>query len=199
MSLPRNLIQTDWFREVATWNPVSYLIEAVRSLLITGWDGEALAVGFAVAIGLIAVGTVAASLALLARRTLRSLLTWKDSGAARIWALPLMITGWVIVSVLWRPGLIPDQPWASRRLVPVVLPGLILAAVWAAAFAVNTLCDVVVMAAPGTSTLLNWVVPALVIVAAIRFTAWYPAHATAEARAGAHEASAGGAAGPVAP
>jgi ABC-2 type transport system permease protein len=67
MSLPRNLIQTDWFREVATWNPVSYLIEAVRSLLITGWDGEALALGFAVAIGLIAVGTVAASLALRTR------------------------------------------------------------------------------------------------------------------------------------
>jgi hypothetical protein len=73
-------------------------------------------------------------LALLARRTLKALLTWRDSGAARIWALPLMITGWVIVSVLWRPGIIPDQPWASRRLVPVVLPGLILAATWMAAW-----------------------------------------------------------------
>src|SRR5205823_11156741 len=67
MSLPRNLIQTDWFREVATWNPVSYLIEAVRSLLITGWDGEALALGFAVCIGLIAVGTILASMALRTR------------------------------------------------------------------------------------------------------------------------------------
>ncbi len=38
-SLPRNLIKTDWFREVATYNPVSYLIEGVRSLIITGWDG----------------------------------------------------------------------------------------------------------------------------------------------------------------
>ena len=28
----------------------------------------------------------------------------------------------------------PDQPWASRRLVPVVLPGLILCAMWAAAW-----------------------------------------------------------------
>jgi hypothetical protein len=73
-------------------------------------------------------------LALLARRTLKALITWRDSGAARIWALPLMITGWVIVSVLWRPGIIPDQPWASRRLVPVVLPGLILAATWMAAW-----------------------------------------------------------------
>ena len=42
MALPRNLIQTDWFREVATYNPVSYLIEAIRSLLITGWDAKAL-------------------------------------------------------------------------------------------------------------------------------------------------------------
>lgn len=67
MSLPRDLIQTDWFREIATWNPISYLIEAVRSLLITGWDGRALALGFAVAIGLIAVGTVLASLALRTR------------------------------------------------------------------------------------------------------------------------------------
>ena len=67
MSLPRDLIQTDWFREIATWNPVSYLIEAVRSLLITGWDGEALALGFAVAFGLIVVGTVLSSLALRTR------------------------------------------------------------------------------------------------------------------------------------
>jgi hypothetical protein len=33
--------------------------------------------------------------------------------------------------VLWRPAVSPDQPWASRRLVPFVLPGLILAAIWA--------------------------------------------------------------------
>jgi len=36
--------------------------------------------------------------------------------------------------VLWRPAIAPDQPWASRRLVPFVLPGLILAAIWAAAW-----------------------------------------------------------------
>jgi hypothetical protein len=73
-------------------------------------------------------------LALLVRRGLKSLITWRDSGAARIWALPLLIAGWVIVSVLWRPGIIPDQPWASRRLVPMVIPGLILAAAWMAAW-----------------------------------------------------------------
>ncbi len=85
-------------------------------------------------IGVPAVILGTLGLALLARRCLRSLLTWRDTGAARVWALPLMIIGWVTVTVLWRPGIIPDQPWASRRLVPVVLPGLILTAIWASAW-----------------------------------------------------------------
>jgi ABC-2 type transport system permease protein len=61
MALPRNLIETDWFRTVATYNPVSYLLEAIRSLLITGWDGEALALGFGCAAAIAAVGLVASS------------------------------------------------------------------------------------------------------------------------------------------
>ena len=85
-------------------------------------------------IGVPAVILGAIGIALLARRCLRALLSWRDSGYVRIWALPLMIIGWVTVTVLWRPGIIPDQPWASRRLVPVVLPGLILTAVWASAW-----------------------------------------------------------------
>ncbi len=64
MSLPRNLIQTDWFREVATYNPVSYMVEGLRSLLITGWDGEALALGFGCALGILALGLTFASLGL---------------------------------------------------------------------------------------------------------------------------------------
>ncbi len=66
-ALPRNLIQTDWFREIATYNPVSYLIEAVRSLLITGWDAEALALGFGLAIAIGVLGMLAASMALRTR------------------------------------------------------------------------------------------------------------------------------------
>jgi ABC-2 type transport system permease protein len=64
MALPRNLIETDWFRTVATWNPVSYMLEAIRSLVITGWDGEALALGFACAGGLALLALLAASSAL---------------------------------------------------------------------------------------------------------------------------------------
>jgi ABC-2 type transport system permease protein len=67
MSLPRDLIETDWFRTVATYNPVSYMIEGLRSLLITGWDGEALALGFACALGILAVGLTFASLGLKER------------------------------------------------------------------------------------------------------------------------------------
>jgi ABC-2 type transport system permease protein len=51
-SLPRNLIKVGWFREIATYNPVSYLIEGIRSLIIKGWDGEALALGFTFALAL---------------------------------------------------------------------------------------------------------------------------------------------------
>jgi ABC-2 type transport system permease protein len=67
MALPRNLIQTDWFREVATYNPVSYLLEAIRSLLVKGWDGEALALGFGVAVAIVVVGMLAAAGALRTR------------------------------------------------------------------------------------------------------------------------------------
>jgi ABC-2 type transport system permease protein len=67
MSLPRDLIETDWFRTVATYNPVSYMIEGLRSLLITGWDGEALALGFGCALGILAIGLTFASLGLKER------------------------------------------------------------------------------------------------------------------------------------
>ena len=67
MSLPRNLIETDWFRTVATYNPVSYLIEGVRSFFVTGWDGEALALAFGIAAAVAALFLTAASLSLRTR------------------------------------------------------------------------------------------------------------------------------------
>ena len=75
------------------------------------------------------LGTLGA--ALLARRCLR--------GRAPAWTLPLMVFAWIIVTVLARPAIVPNQPWASRRLVPGVLPGLILLAVWAVAWLVGWL------------------------------------------------------------
>jgi ABC-2 type transport system permease protein len=67
MNMPRNLIEADWFRWVATINPVSYLIEAVRSLVIEGWDWETLLLGFAVAIVLTSIGFALAVRALWRR------------------------------------------------------------------------------------------------------------------------------------
>jgi hypothetical protein len=86
-------------------------------------------------IGLPALLLGAFGLAALANRCTRALLAWKDpDAAARTWAPPLLIALWVIVAVFWRPATSPDQPWASRRLVEFVLPGLLLAAVWASAW-----------------------------------------------------------------
>ncbi len=63
MNTPRNLIGVDWFRFVASVNPVSYLIECVRSLIITGWNREALLLGFGFAV---LIGIVATTLATFA-------------------------------------------------------------------------------------------------------------------------------------
>ena len=69
MALPRNLIETDWFRTVADWNPVSYMLEAIRSLVFSGWDAEALVLGFACAGGLALVALTATTSALRTRMT----------------------------------------------------------------------------------------------------------------------------------
>ena len=67
MALPRDLIEQDWFRFLATINPVSYLIEAIRSLMITGWDPEALGLGFGIAIVLAVVTITIAAFSLRGR------------------------------------------------------------------------------------------------------------------------------------
>ena len=66
-NLPRNLLRTGWFHTVATWNPISYLVEGFRSLFIYGWDGTALWRGFAVAAALAALALMAAVAALRTR------------------------------------------------------------------------------------------------------------------------------------
>ena len=64
MNTPRDLIGVDWFRAAATVNPVSYLLECVRSLIVVGWDAEALALGFGTASALAAASIAAAAWAL---------------------------------------------------------------------------------------------------------------------------------------
>ena len=69
MNMPRDLIETDWFQTAASLNPVSYLIEGIRSLIIVGWDPQALALAFGFAIAIGVVGLAAASWALRRRLT----------------------------------------------------------------------------------------------------------------------------------
>jgi ABC-2 type transport system permease protein len=69
MNMPRDLIESDWFRLIADVNPVSYLIEGLRSLIVTGWDPRALATGFAVALGSIGAALWIAGRAFRTRMT----------------------------------------------------------------------------------------------------------------------------------
>jgi ABC-2 type transport system permease protein len=71
MNLPRNLIAVGWFRDLATANPVSYMIEAMRSLVITGWDAQALVLGFSFTVLMIIFG-LAGSARLLKTRMART-------------------------------------------------------------------------------------------------------------------------------
>ena len=67
MSLPLSLLQTDWFHAVASANPVSYLLQAFRSLLIEGWNLGDLALGFAIAAAIGTIGMYAATRTLKTR------------------------------------------------------------------------------------------------------------------------------------
>ena len=69
MNTPRDLIDVEWFQTAATLNPVSYMLEAVRSLIITGWDWQALALGFGFTILVGAISMVLAARALRTRMT----------------------------------------------------------------------------------------------------------------------------------
>ncbi|HEX5223637.1 MAG TPA: ABC transporter permease [Solirubrobacteraceae bacterium] len=66
-SLPRDVIKATWFREVATYNPVSYLLEGLRSLVIEGWNAQALELGFGFALALAAICLVLARPAMKSR------------------------------------------------------------------------------------------------------------------------------------
>jgi hypothetical protein len=86
-------------------------------------------------IGLPTVLLGAFGLALLVRRCVRALLTWRDpKGVWREWGLPLAVISAGSAVVLWGPQIVPDQPWASRRLIVMALPGLIIFALWAASW-----------------------------------------------------------------
>jgi hypothetical protein len=86
-------------------------------------------------IGLPTVLLGAFGVALVLRRCLRALLTWRDpKWVWREWSLPLAIFCVASAVSLWIPDIDPDQPWASRRLIVTVIPGLIICALWASSW-----------------------------------------------------------------
>ena len=62
--LPRDAM-TGWMATVADYNPVTYILAALRSLISEGWDAEALLAGIGAAL---AVGVVSMSIALFTLR-----------------------------------------------------------------------------------------------------------------------------------
>jgi ABC-2 type transport system permease protein len=54
---------TGWLRTVSAWNPVTYLLEGLRALLLEGWDGAAIGKAMLAIVG---VGVVAHGLAFAA-------------------------------------------------------------------------------------------------------------------------------------
>ncbi|MGH3250058.1 MAG: hypothetical protein ACRDOI_28190, partial [Trebonia sp.] len=94
------------------WHALQY---APLSLHWVYWYTGATTIAFAVI-----------ALAMLGRRCVK--------GEAPAWALPLLVFAWSITYLLVRPGITAHQPYASRRLVPTMLPGLILLAVWLTAW-----------------------------------------------------------------
>ena len=71
MNTPRDLIDVEWFQTAATLNPVSYMLEAVRSLIIEGWNWEALGLGFGftILLGLITIPLAGSALRTRMTRT----------------------------------------------------------------------------------------------------------------------------------
>jgi len=87
----------------------------------------------------IAFGVIA--FAMLGRRAVK--------GELPVWVLPLLLFAWTIVQFLLRPAITAHQPYASRRLVPAVLPGLVLLAVWLAAWLAERSRVVHLVSVPG--------------------------------------------------
>jgi ABC-2 type transport system permease protein len=62
--LPQEAL-SGWLSTVADWNPVTYLLAGMRTLILTGWDADEILKGFAAIVG---VGAVSMTLAFMALR-----------------------------------------------------------------------------------------------------------------------------------
>jgi len=64
--LPQEAL-TGWLSTVATYNPVTYVLDGLRSVVSTGWDMDRLLQGFGASIALMVISFGLASLALAGR------------------------------------------------------------------------------------------------------------------------------------
>jgi ABC-2 type transport system permease protein len=71
MNLPAEFIEKSWFRTIAEANPISFLIDGMRSLILTSWDWGELLPCLAVATAIL-VGSFAAASSGLRRRVQRT-------------------------------------------------------------------------------------------------------------------------------
>jgi hypothetical protein len=69
----------------------------------------------------------------------------------------------------------PREYWHSPTFRRI---NRVLTAVWGGVFVLNALCDLAAGFWGGSSDVFNWVLPVILIVAAVRFTSWYPDHVT---------------------
>lgn len=96
------------------------------------------------------VGVPALLLALAAAAHLASRLAAavRDGRRLPAWSAPALVGAASTALTLYRPGITPDHPWADRRLVPVVLPAVVLLAVAALAFLLREAAPVLARADP---------------------------------------------------
>ena len=106
-----------------TDNWVAY-VQSQEGLPIEGsrtyYDMSLYWVGWYVGLGTVLFASLGAAL------VLRRLAQWRDPQ----WLLPAMVLVWSVATTLLRPAITPDHPWASRRLIVLVIPAFVLLAVW---------------------------------------------------------------------
>ncbi|MFJ8762958.1 hypothetical protein [Streptomyces cyaneofuscatus] len=68
----------------------------------------------------------------------------------------------------------PQAYWTSPKFRRI---NRVLTAAWGCAFLVIAILGLIAIHAPGHSDWYNWVLPIVLLVAAIKFTSWYPKHA----------------------